>query len=255
MKRTSLVALLVATGTLTLFPADASAYYHAELGRFISRDPIGYTGGINRYAMYSVIGGTDPFGTASLNAAPRNARSMDWIRLDGPFERTLGGMTVPDVGGEKGRTVTDPYEVKCRCRRDNNAYRIACTVNVKFTVCISAFAAPTPKEREQTYRHEQRHVLRTLSYLRNDVIPFLEAYEAMSFDQANATATAASIERAVQKAMDDHRRADQAHAFGFPAAGAGYDPHGPMPGPIKTVPQGQKSPECHSPKKEAAPAA
>ena len=37
-------------------------YYHAELGRFISRDPIGYVDGMSLYRAYFVPGGVDPFG-------------------------------------------------------------------------------------------------------------------------------------------------------------------------------------------------
>jgi hypothetical protein len=37
-------------------------YYHAELGRFISRDPIGYVDGMNLYRGYFVPAETDPSG-------------------------------------------------------------------------------------------------------------------------------------------------------------------------------------------------
>jgi RHS repeat-associated protein len=37
-------------------------YYHAQLGRFISRDPIGYVDGMNLYRAYFVPGQTDPQG-------------------------------------------------------------------------------------------------------------------------------------------------------------------------------------------------
>jgi RHS repeat-associated protein len=37
-------------------------YYHAELGRFLSRDPIGYVDGMNLYRAYFVPNGLDPFG-------------------------------------------------------------------------------------------------------------------------------------------------------------------------------------------------
>ncbi len=38
-------------------------YYHAELGRFISRDPIGYVDGMSLYRAYFAIHGVDPSGT------------------------------------------------------------------------------------------------------------------------------------------------------------------------------------------------
>ncbi len=37
-------------------------YYHAELGRFISRDPIGYVDGMNLYRAYFVPNSVDPYG-------------------------------------------------------------------------------------------------------------------------------------------------------------------------------------------------
>lgn len=41
---------------------NRARYYHAELGRFISRDPIGYVGGISLYRAYFVPGMVDPTG-------------------------------------------------------------------------------------------------------------------------------------------------------------------------------------------------
>ena len=41
-------------------------YYHPTLGRFISRDPIGYADGYNLYRAYFVPGGLDPWGLTSL---------------------------------------------------------------------------------------------------------------------------------------------------------------------------------------------
>lgn len=41
-------------------------YYHAELGRFCSRDPIGYEDGMSLYRAYFVINSADPSGTSVL---------------------------------------------------------------------------------------------------------------------------------------------------------------------------------------------
>ena len=41
---------------------NRARYYHAELGRFISRDPIGYVDGMNLYRAYFVPQGVDPRG-------------------------------------------------------------------------------------------------------------------------------------------------------------------------------------------------
>jgi len=39
MKNTRLIAVLVAIAAVAAIAADASAYYHPTIGRFISRDP------------------------------------------------------------------------------------------------------------------------------------------------------------------------------------------------------------------------
>jgi RHS repeat-associated protein len=39
-------------------------FYHAQLGRFISRDPLGYVDGMSLYRAYFVPGGVDPSGMA-----------------------------------------------------------------------------------------------------------------------------------------------------------------------------------------------
>ena len=49
-------------------------YYHAELGRFISRDPIGYVDGMSLYRAYFVPGGADPSGKACCTEEKRGKR-------------------------------------------------------------------------------------------------------------------------------------------------------------------------------------
>ena len=43
-------------------------YYHAELGRFVSRDPVGYVDGMNLYRAYFVPRGIDPNGRMTVEA-------------------------------------------------------------------------------------------------------------------------------------------------------------------------------------------
>ena len=62
-------------------------YYHAELGRFISRDPIGYVDGMNFYRAYFVAGDVDPDGT--------NLHESVCLPLCG-----IGGL----LGGQKAQT-------------------------------------------------------------------------------------------------------------------------------------------------------
>ena len=50
-------------------------YYDPAIGRFISRDPIGLSGGINRYAYVNgnPVNYTDPLGLAANGASGSNA--------------------------------------------------------------------------------------------------------------------------------------------------------------------------------------
>jgi len=64
------LAAILALATLATLPTAASAYYHARLGRFIQRDPIGYVGGdenLYRYVLNRPVGRTDPSGQAWWN--------------------------------------------------------------------------------------------------------------------------------------------------------------------------------------------
>ncbi len=58
MKHTRLIAVLVGLAVIAVLTADASAYYHPTMGRFISRDPGPGTGSPARVG----VGGTAPIG-------------------------------------------------------------------------------------------------------------------------------------------------------------------------------------------------
>ena len=45
-------------------------YYHAQLGRFISRDPLGFVDGMSLYRAYFVPGGVDPKGLQTVASVP-----------------------------------------------------------------------------------------------------------------------------------------------------------------------------------------
>ena len=50
-------------------------YYHAQMGRFVSRDPMGHMDGMSLYGAYFAPDGLDPLGTAVIND-PLPARSL-----------------------------------------------------------------------------------------------------------------------------------------------------------------------------------
>ena len=84
MKRTPLLALLLAFVTIAGLTPDASAYYHAGMGRFISRDPMPYADGGNLYE-YCGSGPTcavDPSGTKCVVCSSGIRYRVDIGQLD-----------------------------------------------------------------------------------------------------------------------------------------------------------------------------
>lgn len=71
-------------------------YYNPEFGRFLSEDPIGFRGGINKYAYVgnSPLNYTDPLGQSPMGFG------WDLMTADGPFD-ALYKLLNPD-GGEGG---------------------------------------------------------------------------------------------------------------------------------------------------------
>ena len=60
-------------------------FYHAELGRFVSRDPVGYVDGINLYRGYFVPGGTDPEGLITVRCHCYSS----WQTGTGPYTNVI----------------------------------------------------------------------------------------------------------------------------------------------------------------------
>ena len=53
---------------------NRARFYHAELGRFVSRDPIGYVDGMNLYRAYFLPSGVDPTGLSYETCAQTSQR-------------------------------------------------------------------------------------------------------------------------------------------------------------------------------------
>jgi hypothetical protein len=78
MKRTALIALLIAAATLSTFESAASArgrYVDPNLGRFIQPDPLDYVDGNSRYAdrKNNPVNKLDPSGSIVLGGSSRGA--------------------------------------------------------------------------------------------------------------------------------------------------------------------------------------
>ena len=68
MRRQHFFAVLSGLAAIALVAADASAMYHPTLGRFLQRDPAGYTNGLHlaQYARNSPLVYKDPMGLSSI---------------------------------------------------------------------------------------------------------------------------------------------------------------------------------------------
>lgn len=93
MKRTNLVATLVGIIAVGILADDASAYYHAQMGRFINRDPIGYRDGTNLYAYTSSnpVCATDPSGKETMFTPRQRAYAKRHCKC-----ACLGGISIGD---------------------------------------------------------------------------------------------------------------------------------------------------------------
>ncbi len=92
--------------------------YSAQLGRFISRDPLGFVDGMSLYRAYFVPGGMDPDGTDSLT--PRACTAVD-IQLC-----------------EKECARTNEVAVKCTCYTRVRIRKVGLTKTIKVTDKIAA---------------------------------------------------------------------------------------------------------------------
>jgi len=74
MKRTMLLALVMTLAVL-LMPGFASAYYNPTVGRWITRDPIGYADGTSQYAYCS--------SRPALEVDPTGRNGVNWAEVVG----------------------------------------------------------------------------------------------------------------------------------------------------------------------------
>ncbi len=82
-------------------PNGAGRYYDPELGRFISRDPVGLVGGdvnLYRYARNNPINRVDPFGTICQEIEPPWYDLGDWpLELGSPIELNQDLISPPSI--------------------------------------------------------------------------------------------------------------------------------------------------------------
>ena len=92
-------------------------YYHAEMGRFVSRDPIDYSAGWNlyRYSSSDPVAGLDPTGLADFHFPTRRNRdgSTTVLRCDVNGCREIGTFTTEESRAAVGCVVTTGGGIVC----------------------------------------------------------------------------------------------------------------------------------------------
>ena len=151
-------------------------YYHPGLGRFVSRDPIGYIDGANmyRYAASNPIVFADPWGTLTIEVAtkvdanhqplfqpirPGNIRAM--VEDMPAFYYETGTVTRVAIEAGAGGITHPFFRIIGECRCENDVWRIK---DLKLQVGFAITISPSDN-RLNTYGHEQRHVVKILQAL------------------------------------------------------------------------------------------
>jgi RHS repeat-associated protein len=209
--------------------------YDASLGRFCSRDPIGYVDGYCLYRAYWGLRGLDPFGT-HLHVTPRTA----------PENQPWTSTALPP--GYFGRTSIKTFDIDCPCRECKKCkgfYVGHCSIDLELTVEIDekqAKNAPPPnplpsgyKEPDWTYGHEQRHVENIVNEAKAIMDSLDKARRTCSTkDECELSALKLIVEateRMLKFAKDEGAHLHSPFAGGN--EGSGFPPIGTMPNATK----------------------
>ena len=203
-------------------------YYSAELGRFISRDPIGFRGGsVNLFEsllsmpIRLVDGvGLSTFEVTGLSKGDdgkQTIENMDWQFADLPAIKVnnILGASIP-----KGRTFAR-LDIVCCCKgcpekcdysrdvdprtgviRNNVRYlKVECKATLDVAIRISdAFKGKDSVS--GIYGHEQRHVQNYISRITTELLPILNGFEADKPCDLNEKECKKKVSEAVRKAAE-----------------------------------------------------
>ncbi|HBO43768.1 MAG TPA: hypothetical protein DD670_07520 [Planctomycetaceae bacterium] len=135
---------------------SASAYYNSSLGRFVSRDPIGYRGGINLYEFLenAPLAQVDPDGTMTRDEcfkAVRNAEEKMNAYID-----AMGGMKPPCLAVGK---CYNGEEGKCKEKGGGGYVEAEITANGKRIITyVVCYENASVNEIGEVAAHELIHV-------------------------------------------------------------------------------------------------
>ena len=142
-------------------------YYHPEMGRWMSRDPIGSLGGPSPYAMLSnrPLLAADYLGTVEYDFHPQSIEAMGYSFVPIKEPGTMG-YTYRLAGAE------------CRCGEvESQCCKLRCTLYSYDQIFIKDILGIDTETLRQVYSHEQRHVSSFRERMRSVVGSMLENAE------------------------------------------------------------------------------
>lgn len=230
-----------------MLPSFVSAMYDPGLGRFCSRDPIGYADGSNVYFSRLSVNGADPMGLAYTDLDPSSALQAPWCKVGLGYKYFLTTNGRPsskplDYDPIKGlpqnilaNSDPDTYKAECGCtccdpNQCNGTQKVVCRAIYRGRIRISETAIQIAPGRvgaslSGTYGHEQRHV-------RNLIDGANSAAQLMSQEEARAgclrkedcQARAAQIQYMGQIIMDNWLSRERDHGKVGGRVPSGYEP-------------------------------
>lgn len=224
----------------------------------MSRDPIGYRGGISLYQFVSSnpIARTDPLGMASLDMPPLRP-GMPWVGVWGQEY---------DFGVVFALTRPLATDVTCGCKKEElecltgpcHGYRISCTIRIRLRielaidqVLLEILSQTIPKDESLLewisglYGHEQLHYSNVYDFASDLVDGLTEEEEGIGYYcfEKDCKYRAQRVEDKFQKLLDDFLWQEFQHlANEHPQDGVGYPPSGGVVPPIWIILPAPKPP-------------
>jgi len=222
-------------------------------GRFLTRDPIGYAGGINLFQVYLSLSSTDPSG---LDVACKGLEHLQGVSLvTSPVRDAIWGMgwvdaplQDPRLPGTKfyGATRVFGPKVGCGCVKCCGKWYIGdVPIDIKFEIRIDVaqhtrdgfgndYVNGNTTSVEGTYGHEQRHVRRGVSlaeaYAANTGIDFNRNFGEGGYGEFTCKKECQAIVRRITTNLGDIMNEAMDHDSRLPE-GSPQPPWGEMPEP------------------------
>ena len=170
--------------------------YSAELGGWLSRDPIEEDGGVNLYGFVgnNGVGGLDRLGAVEVYFDPDPVKDAPFTIVDWHAElvRWRHGErdTRPSFWAANVKWVHLEVICTCSCPEDDTRYRMFCDVNAWATIQVNK-SFLKDKRMPKIYGHEQKHIEALQWSVEEKMVPLIEAREKwMYIDETKCDADA-----------------------------------------------------------------